>query len=168
MSNESNNEADKDVQALIRQLSDKGNEPPPPEAQEQFQQIAQSAPREELSEGLQDAFNSDRTPPFAQMIAQLFGQADGHQKNGILGALLGGLGGRAQQALAKAGIDGKPDEAAQVSPGQVEQIAQQAQDADPGIVGQMSKFYAENPVLVKSLGGLAMALVLGRMAPRRR
>jgi len=49
----------------------------------------------------------------------------------------------------------------------VEQIAQQAQDADPGIVGQMSRFYAENPVLVKSLGGLAMALVLGRMAGRR-
>lgn len=33
-----------DLQALITQLSDKGNELPPPEAQEQFQQIAQSAP----------------------------------------------------------------------------------------------------------------------------
>jgi len=156
-----------DLQALITQLSDKGNEPPPPEAQEQFQQIAQSAPPEELSEGLQDAFNSDKTPPFAQMIAQLFGQADGQQKNGILGALLGGLGGAAQQALGKAGVDGRPEQATELSTGQVEQIAQQAQEADPGIVGQMSKFYAENPVLVKSLGGLAMALVLGRMAGRR-
>ena len=157
-----------DVQTLIQQLSGKGNEVPPPEAQAQFQQIAQSAPPEELSEGLQDAFNSDKTPPFAQMIAQLFGQADGQQKNGILGALLGGLGGAAQQALGRAGVDGRPDEATQLSTGQVEQIAQQAQDADPGIVGQMSRFYAENPVLVKSLGGLAMAMVLGRMTSGRR
>ncbi len=156
-----------DLQALINQVSEKGNDPPPPEAQEQFQQIAQAAPSEALSEGLQDAFNSDKTPPFAQMIAQLFGQADGPQKDGILGALLGGLGGAAQQALAKAGINESPERATQLSTGQVEQIAQQAQDADPGIVGQMSKFYAENPVLVKSLGGLAMALVLGRMAGRR-
>ncbi len=157
-----------DVQALIQQLSDKGNDLPPPEAQEQFQQIAQSAPREELSEGLQDAFNSDKTPPFAQMVAQLFGQADGQQKNGILGALLGALGGSAQPALKQAGIDASPEHATQLSTGQVEQIAQQAQEADPGIVGQMSKFYAENPVLVKSLGGLAMALVLGRMTSNRR
>lgn len=157
-----------EIQKLLQQLLDKANEPPPPEAQAQFQQIAQSAPREELSEGLQDAFNSDKTPPFAQMIGQLFGQADGQQKNGILGALLGALGGAAQPALKHAGIDGRPDQAAQLSSSQVEQIAQEAQDADPGIVGQMSKFYAENPVLVKSLGGLAMALVLRRMTSNRR
>ncbi len=157
-----------EVQALIQQLSNKGNELPPPEAQEQFQQIAKSAPPEVLSEGLQDAFNSDKTPPFAQMIAQLFGQADGQQKNGILGALLGGLGGAAQPALRQAGVNGSPEDATQLSTGQVEQIAQQAQEADPGIVGQMSRFYAENPVLVKSLGGLAMALVLGRMTSARR
>lgn len=162
-----NNEAENDVQTLINQLSDKGNDTPPPDVQQQFQQITQSAPPEALNKGLQDAFNSDSTPPFAQMIAQLFGQADGPQKNGILGALLGGLGGAAQQALAKAGIDGRPDAATQLSTGQVQQIAQQAHEADPGIVGQMSKFYAENPVLVKSLGGLAMALVLGRMAGKR-
>lgn len=156
------------VQALLQQLLDKANELPSREAQEQFQQIAQAAPREELSEGLQDAFNSDKTPPFAQMIAQLFGQSDGQQKNGILGALLGALGGAAQSALKQAGIDGSPEQATQLSTGQVAQIAQQAQDADPGIVGRMSKFYAENPVLVKSLGGLAMALVLSRMTSGRR
>jgi len=78
----------------------------------------------------------------------------------------GGLGGVAQHAPGKAGINGSPEQAARLSIGQVQQIAQQAHDADPGIVGQMSKFHAGNPVLVKSLGGLAMALVLGRMAGR--
>jgi hypothetical protein len=164
----SNENHQHDVDGLIQELSQKGNEPAPPEAQEKFHQIAQSAPPEQLSRGIQDAFNSDQTPPFAQMVAQLFGQADGRQKSGILGALLGGLGGAAQPVLAKAGVTGGAEQAEQMSTGQVQQIAEQAQQADPGIVGQMSKFYAENPVLVKSLGAMAMALVLGRMSPRRR
>jgi len=156
------------VDGLLQQLSNTPDEAVPHEAREQFQQIAQSAPPEVLSEGLQDAFNSDRTPPFAQMVGQLFGHANGEQKSGILGTLLGGLGGAAHPVLQQAGVDPNAQHATQVSPGQVEQIAQQAQQANPGIVGEMSRFYAQHPVLVKSLGGMAMALVLGRMhSPRR-
>lgn len=150
------------VDGLLQQLSDQGNRPAPPEAQAQFEQIAQSAPPEALSRGLQDAFNSEQTPPFAQMVGQLFGHANDHQKTGMLGTLLGGLGGASHPVLAQTGVTG-PEQAPQLSNGQVEQIAHQAQQANPGIVGQMSQFYAQHPVLVKSLGGMAMALVLGRM-----
>ncbi|TZF88793.1 hypothetical protein FW784_09410 [Lysobacter lacus] len=152
----------------MQQLSNSGNEPVPHEAREQFQQIAQSAPPEALSQGLQDAFNSDQTPPFAQMVGQLFGHANDQQKSGILGTLLGGLGGASHPVVQQIGTNPNPQQAAQVSPDQVQQIAQQAQQGNPGIVGQMSQFYAQHPVLVKSLGGMAMALVLGRMhSPRR-
>ncbi|GAB1595641.1 hypothetical protein [Lysobacter claricitrinus] len=151
------------VDALLQQLSNQGNDHVPHEAREQFQQIAQSAPPEVLSQGMQDAFNSDKTPPFAQMVGHLFGHANDQQKTGILGALLGGLGGASHPALAQAGINATPEQAPQLSTGQVEQIAQQAQQANPGIVGEMSRFYAQHPVLVKSLGAMAMAAVLGRM-----
>jgi hypothetical protein len=157
------------VDGLLQQLSSQGNLAPPHEAREQFQQIAQSAPREVLSQGLQDAFNSEQTPPFAQMVGQLFGHANDQQKGGILGTLLGGLGGAAHPVLRQAGVDATdPQQAAtQVSPAQVEQIAEQAKQANPGVVGELSRFYAEHPVLVKSLGGMAMALVLGRMHSTR-
>ena len=156
------------VDGLLQQLSQHGNEPAPAEARDEFHRIAQTAPPEALSQGLQEAFESDRTPPFGQMVAQLFGHSDDQQKRGMLGALLGGLGGAAQPVLAQAGVDAQPEHAPQLSGGQVQQIAEQAQKADPGIVGQMSQFYAQHPVLVKSLGGMAMALVLGRMhSPRR-
>ncbi|WP_202908984.1 hypothetical protein [Cognatilysobacter segetis] len=159
---------DSKVENLQQQLLQHGNAPVPHEQRDEFERIAQSAPPQALSEGLQEAFDSDRTPPFAQMVGQLFGHADDRQKSGILGTLLGGLGGAAQPALRQAGVDPETPHAAQVSPTQVEQIAQQAQQADPGIVGQMSRFYAEHPVLVKSLGGMALAMVLGRMhGPRR-
>lgn len=153
------------VDGLLQQLADHGNQPAPPEVQEEFHQIAQSAPPQVLSQGLQDAFESDRTPPFAQMVGQLFGHANDQQKRGMLGTLLGGLGGAHPATSA---VTATPEQAPQLSTGQVEQIAQQAQQANPGIVGQMSQFYAQHPVLVKSLGGMAMALVLGRMhSPRR-
>ncbi|GAB6195763.1 hypothetical protein [Lysobacter xanthus] len=149
------------LDSLTRQLSTHGNAPLPPETREQVDQIVQQAPPQALSAGLQDAFNSDQTPPFAQMVGQLFGHADERQKGGILGTLLGGLGGANPRVVQQAGID--PNAPAQATPQQVEQIARQAEQADPGIVGQMSEFYAQHPTLVKSLGGMALALVLGRM-----
>lgn len=155
------------VDHLAQQVSTHGNAPVPPDAREQFQRIAESGPPQALSDGLQDAFNSDRTPPFAQMVGQLFGHANDQQKSGILGTLLGGLGGDAHPALRQAGVDPETPHASQVSPTQVEQIAHQAQRANPGIVGEMSRFYAQHPTLVKSLGGMALAMVLGRMHQTR-
>ncbi|MDB6164013.1 MAG: hypothetical protein JWL98_1445 [Xanthomonadaceae bacterium] len=151
------------VEGLLQQLANKGNEPVSPQAQEQFHQIAQSTPPEVLSQGLTEAFNSEQTPPFAQMVGHLFGRADNQQKSGIISALLGSLGAGAHPALAQAGINASPDQATQLSTAQVQQIATQAQQANPGVVAQMSNFYAQHPVLVKSLGAAAMAIVLGRM-----
>ncbi len=151
------------VEGLLQQLANKGNEPVPPGAQDQFHQIAQSASPEVLSQGLNEAFNSNQTPPFAQMVGHLFGQADNQQKSGIIGALLGSLGGGTHPALAQAGINASPGQATQLSSDQVQQIAAQAQQTNPGVVAEMSRFYAQHPVLVKSLGAAAMAIVLGRM-----
>ena len=69
----------------------------------------------------------------------------------------------AHPALAQAGINASPEQAAQLSTDQVQQIATQAQQANPGVVAQLSSFYAQHPVLVKSLGAAALAIVLGRM-----
>jgi hypothetical protein len=145
------------VEDLLQQLSNLGNDAVPSRAQDQFHQIASTTPPDVLSQGLNDAFNS------AQMVGQLFGHADSQQKSGIIGTLLGGLGAAAHPALAQAGINASPEQAAQLSTDQVQQIATQAQQANPGVVAQMSSFYAQHPVLVKSLGAAAMAIVLGRM-----
>ena len=154
------------IETLLQQITGQGSAPVAPEARDQFQQIAQSASPDELSQGLNDAFQSDQTPPFAQMVAQLFGQADNQQKTGIVSMLLGALGGGTQPALSQAGID-SPEQATQLSTDQVQQIATQAEQSNPGIVQQMSDFYAKHPQLVQSLGAAAMAIVLGRMRSSR-
>jgi hypothetical protein len=155
------------------------------EVERDFDDVASNAPHEDLREGLTQAFRSDQTPPFASMVGQLFGQADNQQRAGmlnqllagagpgLLGALLGGggLGGALGGMLNRGGgmpTQLTPDEVSQLSPEQVQEIAARAEQENPGIVERMSGFYAQNPTLVKALGGAALAIALGHMSQRNR
>jgi hypothetical protein len=51
-----------------------------------------------------------------------------------------------------------------MSPDQVRQIAEQAEQHNPSVVDRMGDFYAQHPGLVKGLGGAALAIALGHMA----
>ena len=126
-----------------------------------------------------EAFRSDQTPPFPQMVGQLFGNSDSGQRAGMLNQLLGGIGPGVLSSLA-GGVLGnmfggnattmprrrrsRRSRHRQMTPEQVQQIAEKAEQDNPGIVDRMGEFYAEHPQLVKGLGGAALALVLGRMA----
>lgn len=147
-------------------------------AADHFQQVAQNAPPGLVSQGLAAAFRSDQTPPFAQMVGQLFGQANPQQQAGMLSQLLGSLSPTVLASLAGsgalAGLAGQagsavpstisPQQAAQVTPQQVQQIASHAEQHDPSIVDQMSVFYAQHSTLVKTLGGAALTIALAKMA----
>jgi hypothetical protein len=61
-----------------------------------------------------------------------------------------------------------PDQASQITPDQVKDIANQAEKHNPGIVDVLSGFYVQHPDLVKSLGAAALALAMGHMAKQRR
>jgi hypothetical protein len=142
----------------------------PAQAEQDFGHVAQQAPRPALSQGVAEAFRSDQTPPFPQMLGQLFGRSDPTQRAGMLNQLLGNInpavltsvlgglfGGRAPAQLT-------PEQASQVTPEQVQDIAAKAEQDNPGIVERMSDFYAEHPTLVKALGGVALAIALGKIA----
>jgi hypothetical protein len=146
-----------------------------------FDQVAQVAPAPALSQGLAAAFRSNDTPPFAQMIGQLFGQSNPQQRASLLnqlisaagpavaGALLERFAGPSLGNLLRGGQPVTPEVAAQLPPQAVEQVAEHAQQNDDSIVERISDFYAEHPALVKSLGAAALALLLSRMhsGPRR-
>lgn len=57
-----------------------------------FSQVAGAVPRESLGQGLADAFRSDATPPFGDMVGQLFGRSSPEQRAGMLNQLIAGLG----------------------------------------------------------------------------
>src|SRR4026207_1649115 len=104
-----------------------------------FDQLAQTAPQSALAEGLSEAFRSDRTPPFGQMLGQLFGQSSGYQRANILNTLIATLGPTLGAAfLSRRGGSGlagllgggqgqiTPEQAEQVPPEAVQEIAAQA------------------------------------------
>jgi hypothetical protein len=61
-----------------------------------------------------------------------------------------------------------PDQASQITPEQVQILANHAEQTNPGIIDQMSSFYAEHPTLVKTVGSAALAIALAKIAERSR
>lgn len=163
---------------LMQDILGAGNGPVPASAQDQFHQVVQQAPPESLSQGLTAAFNSNQTPSFGAMVAHMFGFADPDQKTGIVNRLLTGAGPSAPTLLSQLGLPGgatgrqpisvTQEQASVLSSPQVEQLATQAQAANPGIVGTMSDFYAQHPVLVKTLGAASLSLILGNIGRSNR
>lgn len=169
--------------ALLDQLSNVlkqytgGSKQTPDNVSEDFDQVAQAAPQGAIAEGLSDVFRSNQTPAFGSLVGSLFSQSDGEQKAGVLNHLIGSLGPGALSTMAGGGalaslLGGarqiNPQQAQNVPSQLVEQMATHAEKADPSIVDRASSFYAQHPMLVKSLGGAAMSMVLARVAQRQR
>ena len=152
----------------------------PGSVHDDFDRVSRSAPPATMSDALAEAFRSDRTAPFPQMLSQLFGRSPSAQKNNVLGALIASLGpALVSQILARHGAaraakeieNGKtqisPDIADQIPASSIEVVAAEAEKKDPSIMDRVSQYYAEQPALVKTLGGLALTVALARMAQRQ-
>jgi len=157
-----------------------------------FDRFAQAAPPSAVGEGLAAAFRSNQTPPFPQMASQLFGRASGSQRANILNMLLatvgpmvlqqilarrqqggaaapssGGLGGILDKLTRGGSPQVTPDVAEKLPPDVVEEVAREAEKKDPSVIDRISDVYAQQPELLKVLGGAALAIALGRMAQKR-
>jgi hypothetical protein len=145
-----------------------------PEApHEDYQQVAKHAPPEVVADGLSQAFRSDRTPAFPEMVSNLFSRSDPNQRAGLLNRLLSAIGPGALAGLpgGLAGLLGSgevtPERASQVSPKDVQEIAAQAETHNPSVIDQVSSFYSQHPQVVQALGGLALTIALQHMMKRR-
>jgi hypothetical protein len=164
---------------LLQQYTGAGASQAPSTVHDDFDQFTQVAPAGSLADGLSAAFRSDQTPPFGQMVGNLFGQSNGQQRAGIFNTLISTLGPTlVAQLLARRGASGlagilsggrreiTPEEAEQVPPEAVQEIAAHAEKEDPSIIDTFSNFYAEHPTLVKTLGSAALAIALASVAQR--
>lgn len=162
-----------DLLNVLQHYGDASAASPPPNTQQDFSKVAQAAPQSHLAAGLAETFRSDQTPPFGQMVGNLFGQSNGQQRAGILNQLLGSAGpglssilGGALGGLLKPGAQVTPEQAQQVPPETVQKLAEHAQQNSPSIVDQASQFYAQHPQLVQGLGAGALALIMSHMSRR--
>jgi hypothetical protein len=164
---------------ILQQYADPARAPTE-RVDEHFDQVARQADPRDLGNGVAAAFRSDATPPFGQMIGDLFGRSDPQQRAGILNQIIrsvgaGGLasvaggvlgrvlGGASAGAGTSATPTITPEQASQVSPADAGTIAAHAEKKDPTIIDRAGEFYAQHPQLVKGLGAAALAIALGRM-----
>lgn len=140
----------------------------PANPHEDFSRVAQAAPCDVVAGGIAEAFRSEKTPAFPQMLASMFGQSNPNQRAGLLSHLLGALGPEAANIIpGLTSPNVTPQQASQVTPDQVQQAAEKAQNKQPSIVDQVSGFYAQHPDVVKAAGGMAISIMLQHMARRR-
>jgi hypothetical protein len=61
-----------------------------------------------------------------------------------------------------------PQQASEVTPAEVQEIATKAEQHDPSVLDKVGGFYAEHPQLVKTLGSAALAIALAGISRRMR
>jgi hypothetical protein len=184
----------KELGGLLQQYQGAAPEQAPDTIDDDFDQIAQAAPQPAIADGLAAAFRSEQTPEFGQMTANLFNNSNPQQQAGllntilkyagpaILGRIMAGGGGGAGSASGGGGgglsdlinifkgggqQELTPEQAGQIPPEAVQQVAEEAQKSDPTIIDRISDFYAEHPTLVKSLGAAALTIALSKIANRQ-
>jgi hypothetical protein len=149
--------------------------------EQDFDNAANVAPREAMSQGLAEAFRSDQTPPFANMLGQLFANSSGSQRASILNTLIAAAGpalmsGALQSGGGMGSLGGllgsrsevSPQEAAAIPQQDIEELARTAEKHDPSIIDRVSEFYSEHPGLVKTLGAAALAVAMSGMTKEKR
>ena len=158
---------------------------PPPHVLDDFDQVASSVSPDDLAPGLEDAFNDDDTPPFEQMVGQLYERSDDDTRAGLLNEIINSLGGGQALATGAAGglfggilgdlirrRQGREAISARdmhnVPASEVERAAAQVRRSNPSIVETVSRFYARHPRLVQGLGQAAISILMSGMARRRR
>jgi hypothetical protein len=147
----------------------------PDNPHEDFQKVSQAAPSDVVAGGISQAFRSDQTPPFPEMLSNLFGQSNPNQRAGVLNELLSSIRPGALAALPGLGTlsslpgggNVTPQQASQISPDQVQQIAAHAENQNPSVVDRVSGFYAQHPQVMKAAGGLALSIALQHILKRR-
>lgn len=163
---------------LQKYLNVPANEPSA-EAPSHFDEIARHASPEVMGQGIADALRSDQTPPLGQMVSEMFAKANPQQQAGMLnqilgsvnpgvlaslGGVLGGLAGQVGGGHAQV----TPQQVSEISPQQVQDLANHAEQVNPGIFDKLGSFYAQHPQLVKTLGSAALTIALAKMANRMR
>lgn len=104
---------------------------------------------------------SEQTPAFGDMVGDMFRHSNPGQQAGVLNQILASVGPAALMGPGQNELT--PTQASQLTPAQVSEIAGHAQNAQPGVIDQVSRFYAQHAGLIKMLGGAVLAVTMAKM-----
>jgi len=163
---------------ILKQYTDSSPKPAG-EVLSHFDSVAQQSVPATLAPGVAAALRSEATPPLSELVSHLFSQSTPDQKAGVLNEILRSLGaaglGTGGADLVKRVLGSSalptspvtPAQAAQVSPSDAGAFASTVQQQDSSIVDRLGQFYAQHPMLVKSLGVAALGIVMSHMSQQQ-
>ena len=134
-----------------------------------FDQLTQSVDPSTVAQGIAAAMRSSDTPPFAQLVSNLFANGNPDQKLAMLTTLLSAVPAE-QRARLTALIPGLGNVSTGTTspntlpPSSVQALAEKIEQHDSGIIEKMSELYAAHPTLVKTLGSAAMMIAMRKIA----
>src|SRR5262249_53071058 len=136
--------------------------------------LLSSAEPTSLAQGIAASIRSDDTPPFAHLVSQMFSSASDDQKSTILNTLLSSV--TPEQRAHLSGLipgmgttaSGSTEQAAAISPADIQSLARGVEQHDAGIIEKMSALYAAHPTLIKTLGAAALTVAMRHIASQQR
>jgi hypothetical protein len=164
-----------DLVGIFEQYRNASVANPPQNVQEDYQRAAETVPSSHLADALSAAFRSGETPPFSQMLTNLFANSNPDQRAGILNHLMGAVGPSALGSLSlgspggplrNTNVNVSPEQANQVSPADVQQLAARAEQQNPSVIEHASQFYSQHPQLVQALGASSLAFIMSHLSRR--
>ncbi|HYN84713.1 MAG TPA: hypothetical protein VER32_05635 [Pyrinomonadaceae bacterium] len=94
----------KGISDVLQQYQGATPDQAPATVEDDFDQMATNAPPSAVADGLSEAFRSEQTPPFPNMLGQVFQQSSGTQRASILNELIAAVGPTVlSQILSRAG-----------------------------------------------------------------
>ena len=141
------------------------------EAQQHYDEIAQHVPPDVLRGEIGPALGGLDAGQVEDRIGRSAAQMTPEQRGGMLSGILGGLAGPGglRDVLGRIGVDPSVASNPQTAtPQDVAKVAAYAKDNRPDVFHKAMGFYAEHPLLVKTMGALAVAAIARRLAGGRR
>lgn len=167
---------EKDLDGVLQQYAADTGVRSSQKVEQDFTEVAQHLPAEEVTLGLTEALRSEQTPSFEEMVVQSFEQSDAQRRAEMLKQLIEAAGPAAALPLVQSGLlpenqQGEasvtPELAQHLQSDVVQSMAQQAQQENPEVIERMSHFFAEDPFLAATLGGGTLSIVLSKLAEKR-
>jgi hypothetical protein len=164
-----------DLVGIFEQYRNASAANPPKNVQQDYEHVAETVPSSHLADALSEAFRSGETPPFAQMLSNLFANSNPDQRAGILNRLLSTVGPGVLASGALGSLGGllrgdnprvSTEQANQVSAEAVQQLAEHAEKQNPSVIDQAGRFYSQHPKLVQALGAGSLALIMSHLSKR--
>lgn len=162
-----------DLGSLLQQHAGHVTAADPDGVAQAYKHIVGEQSQAAIAHGIASALRDSDTPPFSQMVSQLFFHSDSNLRTQLLNllldnvspAMLTALSGSIGDLFTQNGHPSlTPEQVADIAPPQVAEIAAVAEQHNVGIIERVATLFAQYPAIFNALDSNTLKTALGKMA----